>query len=106
MPRPRSAPDLYLLSKISALYYAEHQTRQGLSVGHTLGRAAPPAAIRYSEEFVRRLAKRHCSPAVLLAAAGDAPTGAGRNALRRHHHVRAALGQLGRMGALYVGSGS
>jgi DNA-binding transcriptional regulator LsrR (DeoR family) len=31
MPRPRSAPDVYLLSKVSSLYYAEHQTQQEIA---------------------------------------------------------------------------
>ena len=40
MPRPRSAPDLYLLTKVSTLYYLRDQTQQqiadllGLNVIH------------------------------------------------------------------------
>src|SRR5688500_19883120 len=31
MPRPRSAPDLYLLSKVSSLYYLRDQTQQEIA---------------------------------------------------------------------------
>src|SRR5690349_16147159 len=31
MPRPRSAPDLYLLTKVSSLYYLRDQTQQEIA---------------------------------------------------------------------------
>ena len=40
MPRPRSAPDLYLLSKVSTLYYLRDQTQQEIALLNTLSGTA------------------------------------------------------------------
>src|SRR5437868_2059333 len=38
MPRPRSAPDVYLLTKVSTLYYLDGKTQQDIADRLRLGR--------------------------------------------------------------------
>jgi DNA-binding transcriptional regulator LsrR (DeoR family) len=47
MPRPRSTPDVYLLSKVGSLYYAEHRTQQ--EIADRLG-ISRPAVSRLLQE--------------------------------------------------------
>ena len=46
MPRPRSAPDLYLLSKVSTLYYLRDQTQQEIAERLRLSRPAVSRLLR------------------------------------------------------------
>jgi DNA-binding transcriptional regulator LsrR (DeoR family) len=46
MPRPRSAPDLYLLSKVSTLYYLRDQTQQEIAERIGLSRPAVSRLLR------------------------------------------------------------
>jgi DNA-binding transcriptional regulator LsrR (DeoR family) len=46
MPRPRSAPDLYLLSKVSTLYYLRDQTQQQIAERLRLSRPAVSRLLR------------------------------------------------------------
>jgi DNA-binding transcriptional regulator LsrR (DeoR family) len=51
MARPKSAPDLYLLSKVSMLYYLRHRTQQEIAVRLRLSR---PAVSRLLQEAQNR----------------------------------------------------
>jgi DNA-binding transcriptional regulator LsrR (DeoR family) len=50
MPRPRSAPDLYLLSKVSSLYYLRDQTQQEIAERLRLSRPTVSRLLRDAQE--------------------------------------------------------
>jgi DNA-binding transcriptional regulator LsrR (DeoR family) len=50
MPRPRSAPDLYLLSKVSTLYYLRDQTQQEIADRLRLSRPAVSRLLKEAQE--------------------------------------------------------
>jgi DNA-binding transcriptional regulator LsrR (DeoR family) len=50
MPRPRSAPDLYLLSKVSTLYYLRDQTQQEIADRLRLSRPAVSRLLREAQD--------------------------------------------------------
>jgi DNA-binding transcriptional regulator LsrR (DeoR family) len=50
MPRPRSAPDLYLLSKVSTLYYLRDQTQQEIAERLRLSRPTVSRLLRDAQD--------------------------------------------------------
>jgi DNA-binding transcriptional regulator LsrR (DeoR family) len=50
MPRPRSVPDLYLLSKVSTLYYLRDQTQQEIAERLRLSRPAVSRLLREAQD--------------------------------------------------------
>lgn len=51
MPRPRSAPDLYLLTKVSTLYYLRDQTQQEIADRLRLSRPTISRLLREAQEL-------------------------------------------------------
>src|SRR6476620_3765999 len=51
MPRPRSAPDLYLLGKVSALYYLRDQTQQEIAERLRLSRPTVSRLLRDARDL-------------------------------------------------------